>query len=56
MNTTSGKKWIFYDSHLKPSHQLKYCADLIDNISDAPIFVLEDKDRDTRRNVRHALI
>ena len=34
-----------YDSHYKPLHQTKCCGVLIDNRDDAPIFVLDDKDR-----------
>ena len=44
-----------YDSHFKPLHQSKCCGDLIDNRDDAPILVLEDNDKDTKLNLRHAL-
>ena len=50
------KHAFVYDSHFKPLHQSKYCEDLIDNRSDAPICVLEDKDRDTKKTLRYALI
>ena len=46
---------IFNDSHFKPLHQSKCCGDLIDNRVDAPICVLEDKDREKNINLRHAL-
>ena len=39
------KHAFVYDSHLKPLHQTKCFGFLIDNRSDAPICVLEDKDR-----------
>ena len=41
----STKHSFVYDSHFKPLHQTKFCGVLIDNKADAPIFVLEDKDR-----------
>ena len=44
-----------YDSHFKLLHQSKFCVVLIDNIVDAPIFVLEDNDIDTELNLKHAL-
>ena len=34
-----------YDSHYKPLHQTYCCGVLIDNRTDAPICVLENKDR-----------
>ena len=39
------KHAFVYDSNFKPLHQSKGCGALIDNRSDAPICVLEDKDR-----------
>ena len=51
-----GKHAFVYDSHIKPLHQSKCCRDLIDNISDAPICVLEDKDIKTNKKLIHALI
>ena len=51
-----GKHAFIYDSHFKPLHQLKCCGTLIDNRDDAPICVLEDKDRATNKKSRHALI
>ena len=50
------KHAVFYDSHFKPLHQSKCCGDLIDNRADAPICVLGDKDRKTRKKLRHYLI
>ena len=44
---------FIYDSHFKPLHQTKCCGVLIDNRADAPICVLEDKDRG--KKMRHAL-
>ena len=49
------KHAFFYDSHFKPLYQEIFCGDIIDNISDVPIYVLEDKDRETKINLRHAL-
>ena len=49
------KRAFFFDSHFKPLNQSKYYGALIDNRSDAPIFVLEDKDRETNLNLRYAL-
>ena len=43
------------DSNFKPFHQTKCCWVIIDNRADAPICVLEDKDRETKKNLRHAL-
>ena len=40
------KKHAFvYVSHFKPLHQTKCCGVIVDNRADAPICVLEDKDR-----------
>ena len=39
------KHAFVYDSHFKPLHQTKCCGVLIDNRADAPVCVLEDKDR-----------
>ena len=44
-----------YDIHFKPFHQTKCCGVLIYNSSYAPICVLEDKDRETKKNLRRAL-
>ena len=50
------KKHAFvYDSQFKPSHQSNLVGALIDNRYDAPICVLEDKERDTNLNLKHAL-
>ena len=49
------KHAFVYDSHFKPLHQTKRCGVLIDNRSDAHICVLEDKDIETKKNLRHAL-
>ena len=44
------KKHAFvYDSHFKPLHQTKCCGVLIDNRADAPICVLEDKERESKK-------
>ena len=49
-------KHVFvYDIHFKPLHQTKCCGVLIDNRADAPICVLEDKDRESKKNLKHAL-
>ena len=56
MNKTAGKHVFFYDSHFKPLHKSKCCGNLIDNRDDAPICVLEDKDRATNKKMRHDLI
>ena len=39
------KHAFFYDSHYKPLHRTECCGALIDNRADAPICVLENKDR-----------
>ena len=44
------KHEFFYDSHLKNLHKTKCCGVLIDNRADAPICVLEDKDRESKKN------
>ena len=49
------KHAFFNDSHVKPLHQSKYCGAIIDNIADAPIFVLEYKYRETKLNLIHTL-
>ena len=49
------KNSFVYDSHFKPLHQTKCCGVLIYNIDDAPICVLEYKDIETKKNLRHAL-
>ena len=43
-----------YNSHYKPLHQTKCCGVLIDNIADAPICVLEYKDRESKKQLDHA--
>ena len=49
------KHAFVYDSHFKPLHQTKCCGVLIDNRADAPICVLEDKDREPKKKLKHAL-
>ena len=49
------KHTFVYDSHLKLLHELKCCGALIDNKSDATIFVLEDNDIKTKFYLKHAL-
>ena len=49
------KHAIVYDSHFKLLHQTKYCGVLMDNIADAPIYVLEDKGRATKKHFKHVL-
>ena len=49
------KHEFVYESNFKPFHQSQCCGDLIDNRDDAPIFVLEDNDKETKLNLRHAL-
>ena len=39
------KHAFIFDRHFKPLHQSKWCGALVDNISDAPIRVLEGKYR-----------
>ena len=39
------KHAFVYESHFKPLNQPKSCGDLNDNISDAPIWVMEDNGR-----------
>ena len=55
MNTSFGQNMNFNDNHFRPLHQSKYCGGLIDNIADAPICVLNYKDRDKNLNLRYAL-
>ena len=43
------KHAFVYYGYLKPLHQYKFCGDIIDNRADAHIFVLEDKDRETKK-------
>ena len=50
------KHEFFYDSHFKPLYQSKCFGVLIDNRADAPICVLEDKYRGTKKKLRHPLI
>ena len=51
------KKYAFvYDSHFKPLHESKFCGSLVDNRADAPIFVLEYKDNETKKLFRFSLI
>ena len=49
------KNAFVYDIHYKPLHQTECCGVLIDNRADAPICVLEDKDRATKKDLHHAL-
>ena len=52
----SKKKHAFvYDSHFKPLHQSKYFGDIIYNRVDAPSCVLQNNDRQTKLDLRHAL-
>ena len=46
---------FIYDSNFIPLHQSKCCEALIDNRVDVPICVLEDKDTETKLNLKHAL-
>ena len=48
-------KHVFFYSNFKPFHQSKYYGAIIDNRADAPIFVLEDNDRETKLNFKYAL-
>ena len=43
------KHAFVYDSHYKPLHRTDFCGVLIDNRDDAPICVLENKDRATKQ-------
>ena len=49
------KREFVYESHYKPMHQTKCCGVLIDNRADAPICVLEDKYRESKKQLDHAL-
>ena len=49
------KHEFVYDIHFKPLHQTKCCGVLIYNRDDAPICVLEDKDRESKKQLDHAL-
>ena len=49
------KHAFVYDSHFKPLYQTKCCGVLIYNRVDAPIYVFEDKDRETKKKLRHSL-
>ena len=49
------KHAFVYDSHWKTFHQTKCCGVLIYNRADAPICVLENKDRESEKNLDHAL-
>ena len=46
---------FIYDSHYKILHQTKCCGVLIDNRDDAPICVLEDKERESKKQLDLAL-
>ena len=46
INKSVFKNAFFNDSYFKPLHQSKCWGDIIDNRADAPICVLEDKDRE----------
>ena len=48
-------KHVFFYSNFKPFHQSKCYVALIDNRADATIFVLEDREIETKINLRHAL-
>ena len=50
------KHAFIYESNFKPLHQSKCCGALIDNRADALIFVLEDKEKETKEILRYALI
>ena len=50
------KHAFVYDIHFKPLHKSKCCGVLIDNRAGSPIFVLEDKERATKKNLGHDLI
>ena len=54
-NKSVGKTCIFYDIHFKPLHQSKRCGAIIDNRDYAHICVLEDREINTKLNLRHAL-
>ena len=49
------KHAFVYDSHYKPLHKTECCGVLIDNRADAPICVLEDTDRATKKDLHYAL-
>ena len=49
------KHSFVYDRNFRPLHKTKCCEVIIDNRSDAPIFVLEDKDRESNKKFDHAL-
>ena len=49
------KHMFVYDNHFKPLHQSKRCRALIDNRADAPIRILEDKEREKDPNLWHDL-
>ena len=49
------KHAFVYDNHFKHLHQSKNYGDLINNTGNAPIFVLEDNDRETKLNFKYAL-
>ena len=49
------KHAFVYDSHFKPLRQSKFCGDIIDNRAYEPIFFMEDNDRGTKINSKHAL-
>ena len=49
------KHAFVFDSHFKPLNQSKYFLGLIDNRADAPICVLEGKERKKKMILRNAL-
>ena len=49
------KHAFVYDSHFKPYHQQIFFWDIIDNRTDAPIFVLNDNDKGNELNLKNAL-
>ena len=49
------KHEFVYDSHYKPLHKSECCGVLIDNRAGAPICVLEDNDRASKKDLHLAL-
>ena len=49
------KHAFVYDSHYKHMNKADCCGVLIDNRADAPICVLENKDRDTMKRMKCVL-
>ena len=44
-----------YDNHFKPFHKPKCCGNLIGNKEDSTNCVLDENDRETKLNLKHAL-